>query len=112
MKSKPLKPNALRTGGSSIRHKQEPRCRVGPFSNTRNLRRTFGSEAMRWLDDPETEALLRRIVSKATRDASLHEELLQEGLIHLWRDAQRHPGNTRSWYLQSCKFHIENYLRT
>jgi len=106
-----MKSKALCKGESSTCHEQRHRRRLGPFSNTRNLRRAFGSKRMRWLDDPETSALLRRIVSKATPDSSLHEELLQEALIHLWHDEQRHPGNSRSWYLQSCKFHVENYLR-
>ena len=30
--------------------------------------------------------------------------------MHLWLIQTRRPGQTRSWYLQSCKFHLQHYL--
>src|SRR2546427_9623202 len=63
-----------------------------------------------WYNDPETLALLRRIVTKTKADASYREELMQEALVHLWLDEQHHPGESRSWYVQSCRFHLGNYL--
>jgi DNA-binding CsgD family transcriptional regulator len=40
----------------------------------------------------------------------LREDLLQEALIHLWLTEARRPGQTRSWYLQSCNYHLLHYL--
>jgi DNA-binding CsgD family transcriptional regulator len=30
--------------------------------------------------------------------------------VHLWIIHTRRPGQTRSWYLRSCKFHLMHYL--
>ena len=35
---------------------------------------------------------------------------MQEALVHLWVTEVGRPGQTRSWYLQSCKFHMLHYL--
>jgi len=40
----------------------------------------------------------------------LREDLLQEAMIHLWLMQARRPGQTRSWYMQSCRFHLQHYL--
>jgi len=45
-----------------------------------------------------------------TKDLSLHDDLYQEALIHLWLTESRRPNQTESWYLQSCKFHMQHYL--
>lgn len=45
-----------------------------------------------------------------TLDAALREDLMQEALIHLWLLEAQRPGQTRSWYLQGCKFHLQHYL--
>ena len=37
---------------------------------------------------------------------------MQEALIHIWLIQTRRPGQTRSWYLQSCKFHLRHYLNS
>ncbi len=55
------------------------------------------------------EALFRLVQSITTNDA-LRDDLLQEALIHLWLTQARRPAQTRSWYLQSCKFHLQHYL--
>src|SRR5437870_5655398 len=62
------------------------------------------------IDEPKSRALLWGVVHRATADASLYEELMQEGMIHLWQKETRHPGHTRSWYLESCKFKLRAYL--
>ena len=31
-------------------------------------------------------------------------------MIHLWITETRRPGQTKSWYLHSCKFHLLHYL--
>ena len=53
---------------------------------------------------------LRRLVTRLTWNRSLQQDLLQEALIHLWLIETRRPGQTISWYLQSCRFHLQHYL--
>ena len=62
------------------------------------------------VDNPATKELLLRIIQNITSRTALWDDLLQEALIHLWRIEARRPGQTRSWYLQSCKFHLLHYL--
>src|ERR1051326_6837151 len=59
----------------------------------------------------ETQKLLQQIVCGMTMDLSLREDMLQEGLLHLWLREKRFPGRDEGWYLQSCRFHINNFLR-
>jgi len=54
--------------------------------------------------------LLIRMVGMITPNFAMREDLLQEGLIHLWLTETRRPGQTRSWYLQSSRFHLLHYL--
>lgn len=35
---------------------------------------------------------------------------MQEALIHLWQIEEERPQQTRSWYLQSCHFHLRHYM--
>ena len=53
---------------------------------------------------------LSQMVRHMTPNLALREDLLQEAMIHLWRTQTRRPGQTRSWYLQSCRFHLQHYL--
>jgi RNA polymerase sigma factor (sigma-70 family) len=53
---------------------------------------------------------LVQMIRRLTPNATLREDLLQEAMIHLWRIETRRPGQTRSWYLQSCRFHLQHYL--
>ena len=50
------------------------------------------------------------MVSKLTSSVVLREDLMQEALTHLWLEEIRLPGQTQSWYLQSCRFHLQHYL--
>jgi DNA-directed RNA polymerase specialized sigma24 family protein len=62
---------------------------------------------------PEQRAmrnLLLQMVHRITADGSLRDDLMQEALVHLWLTETRRPGQTRSWYLQSCRFHLQHYL--
>lgn len=59
----------------------------------------------------ETGAVLRQIVFKVTTNRALHDDLTQEVLIHLWLRETQCPGQTQSWYLQSCRFFLQNHLR-
>ena len=53
---------------------------------------------------------LLRMTGRITPDFALRQDLLQEALIHLWLTETRRPGQTKSWYLQSAKFHLLHYL--
>jgi DNA-directed RNA polymerase specialized sigma24 family protein len=59
----------------------------------------------------ETREVLKKIVFKITADAALHDDLTQEALVHLWLREKQRPGQTQSWYLQSCRLFLQNYLR-
>jgi DNA-binding CsgD family transcriptional regulator len=50
------------------------------------------------------------MIANMTVDAALREDLMQEAMIHLWQSEEQRPGQTRSWYLQSCRFHLKHYL--
>jgi DNA-directed RNA polymerase specialized sigma24 family protein len=63
------------------------------------------------IDQRETWEGLRQIVFKVTPDRALHEDLIQEAFVHLWLREKQCPGQTRSWYFQSCRFFLQNYLR-
>ena len=52
------------------------------------------------------------MIRKMTANAALRDDLLQEALIHLWLTELARAGQTRSWYLQSCKFHLRHYLES
>ena len=62
------------------------------------------------VEDPSMRELLARVVRSTTSNPSLKDELLQEALVHAWLIQTRRPGQTRSWYLQSCRFHLRHYL--
>lgn len=53
---------------------------------------------------------VRRIVNGFTKNVALQEDLVQEAMIHAWRIETEKPDRTRSWYLQSCRFHLQHWL--
>ena len=53
---------------------------------------------------------LLRMTGRITPNFALRQDLLQEAFIHLWLTETRRPGQTKSWYLQSSKFHLLHYL--
>src|SRR5258708_3403451 len=61
-------------------------------------------------DDESFRQALAGMVRRMTSNATLRQDLLQEALVHQWLTQSRRPGQTRSWYLQSCKFHLQHYL--
>ena len=62
-------------------------------------------------EQKDTHDLLRSVVRRLTREKGLQEDLIQEALIHLWMREAEHPGQKRSWYIQSCRLHLQNVLR-
>src|SRR5437867_13065023 len=63
-----------------------------------------------FVDELSTRESLVRMVRRMTGNSALREDLAQEALIHLWLTEAGRPGQTKSWYLQSCKFHLLHYL--
>ena len=55
---------------------------------------------------------LTRMIRRLTPNPALREDLLQEAMVHLWLAQTRRPAQTRSWYLQSCRFHLQHYLNS
>ena len=62
------------------------------------------------IEQSEVLELLRQIVGGVTVDPVLQADLMQESLFHLWQVERERPGRTRSWYLQSCRFHLQHWL--
>jgi DNA-directed RNA polymerase specialized sigma24 family protein len=62
------------------------------------------------IDSDRIRKLLYRIVCLLTSDREFREDLYQEAILHLWLVEERHPGQSASWYLQNCKFHLQNYI--
>ena len=62
------------------------------------------------IEDARFCELLRKIVVQFTADRVLQDDLMQECLIRIWRLESEAPGRTRSWYLQSCRFHVQHWL--
>ena len=68
-----------------------------------------GSTTM-YVDEGSVKESLIRMIRRITPNVTLREDLLQESLIHLWLTEAHRPGQARSWYLQSCRFHLRNHL--
>ena len=62
------------------------------------------------VDQCHIHDVLARVVRGLTSNPLLHEDLLQEAMIHLWQEESAHPGQSESWYLQNCRFYLINYL--
>jgi DNA-directed RNA polymerase specialized sigma24 family protein len=63
-----------------------------------------------YVDESSVRESLARMVRRLTSNSALSDDLMQEAMIHLWLTESRRPGQTRSWYLQSCKYHLLHYL--
>ncbi len=63
-----------------------------------------------FVNELSTRSALTRMIRRMTGNRALREDLLQEALVHLWVTEIARAGQTRSWYLQSCKFHLLHYL--
>lgn len=59
----------------------------------------------------QTSRAVRGMVHMVSRDAAMHDDLMQEACIHLWLRETERPGQSSYWYLQSCRFHLQNLLR-
>jgi len=70
------------------------------------------TEASRLAEEISTRRMLRKIVNRLVADRTLQEDLMQECLIRLWSIEIEQPGQTRSWYLKNCKFHLQHWLES
>ena len=61
-------------------------------------------------EDGIARSSLDGIIGGLTPDLSLRADLQQEAMVHLWRLEQQIPGQTVSWYLKSCQFHVQHVL--
>jgi RNA polymerase sigma factor (sigma-70 family) len=62
-------------------------------------------------EQQNTRSLLRGMVRRLTDKWDLEDDLVQEAIIHLWLREKERPGQSRSWYIQSCRQHLQNFLR-
>ena len=62
-------------------------------------------------ENGHAQELLRRLAARVTRDKASREDLAQEAMIHLWQQELRCPKQSESWYIQSCLFHLLNYVQ-
>ena len=60
-------------------------------------------------DEPTVRKALLQIVIALEDNFHAREDLLQEALVHLWSSERQHPGQRRSWYLQSVKFYLLHF---
>lgn len=63
------------------------------------------------IDDLGIQNMLWRLVQAITTDWTAHQDLMQEALLHLWQRERRCSGQSLSWYLQSCHWHLLNCLQ-
>jgi RNA polymerase sigma factor (sigma-70 family) len=62
-------------------------------------------------NDSRVVQKLRGVASRLTRDPELRKDLMQEMFLHLVRVQGDRPGQTQSWYVQSCEYQARNYLK-
>lgn len=62
------------------------------------------------MDDCNIWKALRGMIHRLSTDPHLKEDLIQECCLRLWRLEREQPGQSASWYVQSCRFHIHHYL--
>ena len=62
------------------------------------------------IEDPGIVQSLKRICARLVADPTMQADMMQECLFHLWITEREKPNQTRSWYLQSCRFHVQHTL--
>jgi DNA-directed RNA polymerase specialized sigma24 family protein len=62
------------------------------------------------IEDTAVRRRLLAIALRLERDGYSCEDLMQEALLHLWLESARRPGQTLSWYVQSCRFHLQHLI--
>jgi DNA-directed RNA polymerase specialized sigma24 family protein len=67
-------------------------------------------EFMMLFENPKVQNVLRRMAIKMEEPPNSREDLMQEALIHLWREEQQRPGQQRVWYLRSVWNFLRNHM--
>ena len=62
------------------------------------------------IEDSQVREELNRLVGSLTSNRTLRADLMQEALIRLWQAQIQKPGQSKNWYLQNCRFHLQHYL--
>ena len=52
-----------------------------------------------------------RIITRLHAPPDMHDDLAQEARVYLWCKESKRPGQTESWYLQGCFYHLEHVLK-
>jgi hypothetical protein len=60
------------------------------------------------IEDARLRELLAQMAAEFARSSALRQDLERECLIHLWRLEKEQPGQTKSWYLQSCRRELQH----
>ena len=53
---------------------------------------------------------LQGMIQKYWPDAGMHEELMQEALVHFWCERKAQRRGTASWHVESCHYYLKRYL--
>src|SRR2546428_13279552 len=61
------------------------------------------------IDRPAVRKALLRMVIRLEENFQDRKDLLQEALVCFWSMARQYPGQRRSWYLQSVRFHLHHF---
>ena len=91
---------------TNVRHVPEEPWVPAASGRRKPLERPYIMLALR----RSTQKRLASLVNGLTKDRFLREDLMQEALIHFWKTERDRPGQTLSWYLQSCAFHLRHFL--
>src|SRR5437016_926917 len=51
------------------------------------------------------------VIRKSKAPLNMHDDLHQIALVHVLEIESKEPGQTVSWYLDSCKRHLGDYLK-
>src|SRR5436309_6974580 len=92
------------------RHSHEQPIRINSKPKVSRLQMNAWNGLMIFEKDHAQE-LLRRLAARVTPDKASREDLAQEAMIHLWQEELRCPKQSESWYIQSCLFHLRNYVQ-
>jgi len=60
------------------------------------------------IDKTAVRTALVRMVVTLEENCHTREDLLQEALVSFWSSERQYPGQRRSWYLQSVRFHLHH----
>ena len=62
-------------------------------------------------EKPVVHAALVRLARTMSHDPATQDDLRQEGLVHLYLMEKNNPGHRLRYYLQGCKFHMQDCSR-